>query len=92
MGADQAASVVTQVRADSAKSKGEKWSEADRKKYFEEIQAQYNQQTDAVFATARLWDDGIIEPTETRAALGLALSLAPMPQDGTARAFGTFSM
>jgi 3-methylcrotonyl-CoA carboxylase beta subunit len=92
MGADQAASVVTQVRADSAKSKGEKWSEADRKKYFEEIQAQYNQQTDAVFATARLWDDGIIEPTETRAALGLALSLAPMPQDGTARAFGTFRM
>jgi len=92
MGADQAASVVTQVRADSAKSKGEKWPDTERTKYYEEIKAQYTAQTDSVFATARLWDDGIISPAETRAALGLAISLAPVPQGSSARAFGTFRM
>ena len=92
MGADQAASVVTQVRADSAKSKGEKWPEAEKNAYFDEIKAQYATQTDAVYATARLWDDGILEPEETRAALALALSLAPLSEKGTERAFGTFRM
>ena len=92
MGADQAASVVTQVRADSAKSKGEAWTDADRARYFEEIKGQYTQQTDAVYAPARLWDDGIIEPGETRSALGLALSLAPMSPAAPTRAFGTFRM
>lgn len=92
MGADQAASVVTQVRADSAKGKGEKWPDADRTKYYEEIKAQYTAQTDAVYATARLWDDGIIEPGETRSALALALSLSPIPPIARERAFGTFRM
>jgi 3-methylcrotonyl-CoA carboxylase beta subunit len=92
MGADQAASVVTQVRADSAKGKGEKWPDAERTKYYEEIKAQYTAQTDAVYATARLWDDGIIEPGETRSALALALSLSPLPGSGRERAFGTFRM
>lgn len=92
MGADQAASVVTQVRADSAKSKGTQWPDAERNAYYEEIKAQYTGQTDAVYATARLWDDGIIEPAETRSALALALSLAPITTAGSERAFGTFRM
>jgi 3-methylcrotonyl-CoA carboxylase beta subunit len=92
MGPDQAASVVTQVRADSAKSKGESWSEAEQQRYYEEIKEQYLNQTDAMYATARLWDDGIIQPSETRAALSLALSIAPLDLGERGRAFGTFRM
>ena len=92
MGADQAASVVTQVRADSAKHKGEKWPEKDRNQYYEEIKAQYTAQTDCVYATARLWDDGILEPVETRSALGLVLSLSPASLASHERTFGTFRM
>jgi len=92
MGPDQAASVVTQVRADSAKGRGESWDEAAQKAYYEEIKGQYLNQTDAIYASARLWDDGVICPTETRAALSLALSVAPLERSDTAKAFGTFRM
>jgi 3-methylcrotonyl-CoA carboxylase beta subunit len=92
MGPDQAASVVTQVRADSAKARGESWSESDQRGYFEQIKGQYLTQTDALYATARLWDDGIIHPSETRATLALALSLSPCEQHTNERAFGTFRM
>lgn len=92
MGPDQAASVVTQVRADSAKSRGETWDSSAQASYYEEIRQQYLQQTDAFYASARLWDDGIILPTETRAALSLALSLAPFESGARPRAFGTFRM
>lgn len=92
MGPDQAASVVTQVRADSATSRGEAWGEDEQRRYFEEIKGQYLTQTDSLFATARLWDDGIIQPTETRTILSLALSVAPLEVGLAPRAFGTFRM
>jgi 3-methylcrotonyl-CoA carboxylase beta subunit len=92
MGPDQAASVVTQVRADSAKSRGESWEAAEQQRYYEEIKGQYLTQTNALYATARLWDDGIILPTETRSVLSRALSLAPHTQADRERAFGTFRM
>lgn len=92
MGPDQAASVVTQVRTESAKSKGESWSEAEQQRYYEEIKDQYLNQTDSMYATARLWDDGIIQPSETRATLSLALSIAPQDVRERSRAFGTFRM
>jgi 3-methylcrotonyl-CoA carboxylase beta subunit len=92
MGPEQAASVVTQVRLESAKSRGEAWSDSDRDRYYQEIRGQYLTQTDALYASARLWDDGVIQPTETRACLSLALSLAPFESGSNARAFGTFRM
>lgn len=93
MGPDQAASVLTEVRADSAHARGEKWPKEEQTKYFEEIKAQYSTQTDPFFATARLWDDGIITPGETRSALSLALSIAPEEKvSESARVFGTFRM
>ncbi len=92
MGPDQAASVVTQVRADSAKSRGESWTEHAQQEYYNEIKHQYQQQTDAIFATSRIWDDGIIQPSETRAVLSLALSLSPLDSAPAPRAFGTFRM
>jgi 3-methylcrotonyl-CoA carboxylase beta subunit len=92
MGPDQAASVVTQVRADSAKSRGESWNAEDQARYYDEIKQQYLSQTDSFYATARLWDDGILQPTETRSTLSLALSLAPFSDASRERAFGTFRM
>ena len=92
MGAEQAASVVTQVRADSAKGRGESWDTTEQQRFFEEIKSQYATQTEALYATARLWDDGIIRPEETRSILSLALSLAPFNDQQRPRAFGTFRM
>jgi 3-methylcrotonyl-CoA carboxylase beta subunit len=92
MGPDQAASVLTQVRRDSARNKGEPLSDAEQQRYYEEIRGRYLDQTTALYATARLWDDGIIEPEETRATLALALSITPTETGPAPRAFGTFRM
>ncbi len=74
MGPEQAATVLTQVRRDGAKSLGEKVSENDIQAYRQEIEAQYNRQASAWYSTARLWDDGVISPLHTRQVLSLALS------------------
>ncbi len=92
MGPDQAASVVTQVRSESAKSRGEDWGEEQQTRYYQEIHQQYTTQTDALYGSARLWDDGVICPTETRNALSLALSIAPFEPGAQRRSFGTFRM
>ncbi len=92
MGPDQAASVLTQVRRDSARNKGEPLTDAEQQRYYEEIRGRYLEQTTALYATARLWDDGIIEPEETRATLALALSVTPTDVGPAPRAFGTFRM
>jgi 3-methylcrotonyl-CoA carboxylase beta subunit len=92
MGPDQAASVLTQVRRDSAQGRGQAVDEAALAVYQEEIKGKYLEQTTAIYATARLWDDGIITPTETRAALSLALSLADLDAPQEDRVFGTFRM
>ncbi len=92
MGPDQAASVVTQVRADSAKSRGEDWSAEAQSQYHKEIRQQYMTQTDVLYGSARLWDDGVICPTETRSALSLAISIAPFEPGAKPRTFGTFRM
>jgi 3-methylcrotonyl-CoA carboxylase beta subunit len=92
MGPDQAAGVLTQVRRDSLKAKGTAWPETEETAYYEEIKSSFTAQTEALYATARLWDDGIIEPLATRNTLALALSLAthdPAPRD---RTFATFRM
>jgi 3-methylcrotonyl-CoA carboxylase beta subunit len=92
MGPDQAASVLTQVRRDSAKSKGAQVDQAELDRYHSEIKDRFTEQTTALYATSQLWDDGIIEPEETRATLSLALSLTPTDLGPAPRAFGTFRM
>jgi 3-methylcrotonyl-CoA carboxylase beta subunit len=92
MGADQAAGVLTQVKRDSAAGRGETVDEAALSAYHEKIKGTYQEQTTALFATARLWDDGIITPNETRSALSLALSLADLDTPQEHRVFGTFRM
>ncbi len=76
MGGEQAASVLAQVKRDGMEAKGESWSPDDEEAFKTPIRQQYETQGHPYYASARLWDDGIIKPTDTRMVLGLALSAA----------------
>jgi len=92
MGGDQAASVLATVRRDGAEARDEDWPEDEEAAFRESIRQQYEDQGNPYYATARLWDDGIIDPLDTRRvlALGLAVSAgAPDPGEGR---YGIFRM
>jgi 3-methylcrotonyl-CoA carboxylase beta subunit len=76
MGGEQAANVLAQIRRESASGKGRDWSAAEEEGFKAPIRAQYEEQGSPYYSTARLWDDGIIDPADTRMALALALSIA----------------
>jgi 3-methylcrotonyl-CoA carboxylase beta subunit len=76
MGGEQAASVLAQVRRDSLERSGKRWSEADEDAFKAPIRQQYESQGHPYYASARLWDDGIIDPAQTRTVLALGLSAA----------------
>jgi 3-methylcrotonyl-CoA carboxylase beta subunit len=79
MGGEQAASVLATIRRDQL---GDDWSEQDEEAFKAPIRAQYEEQGNPYYSTARLWDDGVIDPMQTRTALGLALTAcggAPLP-------------
>jgi 3-methylcrotonyl-CoA carboxylase beta subunit len=91
MGGEQAASVLATVRRDGMEARGESWSAKDEEAFKAPIRASYETEGDPYFATARLWDDGIIDPAQTRDVLGLAISAslnAPIPPTR----FGVFRM
>ncbi|MDT0497127.1 carboxyl transferase domain-containing protein [Algiphilus sp. W345] len=91
MGGEQAASVLATVRRDALEAKGRLWSADDETAFREPIRSQFDLQSDPYYATARLWDDGIIDPAQTRRTLALGLSAAlnaPIPQTR----FGVFRM
>jgi 3-methylcrotonyl-CoA carboxylase beta subunit len=91
MGGDQAAAVLATVRRDQIEARGETWSADDEQAFTAPVRAQYEEQGHAYYATARLWDDGIIEPKDTRTVLGLALEVvARMPLPPISR--GVFRM
>ncbi len=75
MGGDQAAAVLATVRRDQIEGRGGAWSADEERAFTEPIKAQYEQQGHAYYSTARLWDDGVIEPQDTRMILGLALEV-----------------
>ena len=82
MGGEQAASVLATVRRDGIEGKGGEWSAEDEEAFKAPIRAQYEEQGNPYYATARLWDDGIIDPRDTRRVLALALQAcanAPVP-------------
>ncbi len=81
MGGEQAATVLATVRRDSIEARGGSWSSEDEEAFRAPILAQYEREGHPYYASARLWDDGVIDPLDTRMclALGLAASLnAPM--------------
>jgi 3-methylcrotonyl-CoA carboxylase beta subunit len=91
MGGEQAASVLATVRRDGIEAKGSRWSAEDEAAFRKPILEQYERQGHPYYASARLWDDGVIDPADTRRvlALGLSASLnAPIPD----AKFGIFRM
>lgn len=91
MGGEQAAGVLATVRRDGIEAKGGTWSAEDEDAFKAPIREQFEQQGHPSYASARLWDDGIIDPAKTRRALGLALSAAlNAPIEETT--FGIFRM
>ncbi len=76
MGGEQAANVLAQVRQDQLEAKDETWSEADQEKFKKPLRDQYETQGHPYYASARLWDDGIIDPKDSRKILGLSLTAA----------------
>ena len=75
MGGEQAASVLATVRADALEAAGSSWSADEQEAFKAPIRQQYEEQGNPYYSTARLWDDGVIDPADTRTVLGLALSL-----------------
>ena len=91
MGGEQAAGVLGTVRRDGLEARGETWSAEDEAAFKAAIVEQYETQGHPYFASARLWDDGIIDPADTRMVLGLAISAAlNAPVEKTT--FGVFRM
>jgi 3-methylcrotonyl-CoA carboxylase beta subunit len=91
MGGEQAANVLARVRRDALEGQGQEWSAQQEAAFTAPIRAQYEHQGHPYYATARLWDDGVIDPADTRRvlALGLAATLnAPIPPTR----FGVFRM
>jgi 3-methylcrotonyl-CoA carboxylase beta subunit len=99
MGGEQAASVLATIRRDAlaaarnqqSERRGEEWSAEDEEAFKEPIRAQYEQQGSPYYSTARLWDDGVIDPADTRRVLGMGLAAAanaPIPEPS----YGIFRM
>ncbi|HUH54032.1 MAG TPA: carboxyl transferase domain-containing protein [Microbacteriaceae bacterium] len=91
MGGEQAASVLATVKADQMAARGEEWDQSDRAAFEAPIRQQYETQGSPYYASARLWDDGIIEPDDTRDLLGLTLDVISRTPMGVGR-FGVFRM
>jgi 3-methylcrotonyl-CoA carboxylase beta subunit len=91
MGGPQAASVLAQIRRDNLAARGAEWSAEDEAAFKAPIELQYETQGNPYYASARLWDDGVIDPVDTRRVLGLALS-ASLNAPFEPTRFGLFRM
>ena len=91
MGGDQAASVLSPVRRDGMEARNEEWSAEEEAQFRQPILDQYEHQGHPYYASARIWDDGVIDPKDTRMVLGLSISAAlNAPVEKTE--FGVFRM
>ncbi|MGB9034150.1 MAG: carboxyl transferase domain-containing protein, partial [Paeniglutamicibacter sp.] len=91
MGGNQASSVLATVKRDAIEGAGDTWSSEDEETFKTPIKEQYESQGNPYYSTARLWDDGVIDPQDTRRVLGMALDVAsrqPLPETR----FGVFRM
>jgi len=91
MGGEQAASVLAQIRRDRLEARGERWSPEEEEAFKAPIRERYERQGHPYYASARLWDDGVLDPVDTRRALALGIAAAlnaPIPETR----FGVFRM
>jgi 3-methylcrotonyl-CoA carboxylase beta subunit len=91
MGGEQAASVLATVRRDGIEARGGEWSADEEEQFKTPIRDQYEHQGSPYYSTARLWDDGVIDPVDTRRVLGMGLAAAanaPIPEPS----YGIFRM
>ncbi|MFI5084677.1 MAG: carboxyl transferase domain-containing protein [Actinomycetales bacterium] len=91
MGGNQASAVLATVKRDQIEGRGGEWSADEEDAFKDPIKAQYEEQGSPYYSTARLWDDGVIDPADTRRVLGMALDVcaqAPLPETS----FGLFRM
>lgn len=91
MGGEQSANVLAQITKESKAKRGETWSEEEQEKFMAPIREKYEAEGHPYFSSARLWDDGVINPRDTRTVLGLAISAslnAPIEKSE----FGVFRM
>jgi 3-methylcrotonyl-CoA carboxylase beta subunit len=91
MGGEQAATVLATIRRDAIDAKGGTWSADEEAAFKAPLRAQYEREGHPYYASARLWDDGVIDPADTRKVLGLALSAA-LNKSIEATHFGVFRM
>jgi 3-methylcrotonyl-CoA carboxylase beta subunit len=91
MGSEQAASVLATIRRDSIEARGGTWAADEESAFREPIRQQYESQGHPYYASARLWDDGVIDPAQTRSVLALGLSASLNAPIGETR-FGVFRM
>lgn len=76
MGGDQAASVLALVEKEKRAREGKEWPEAEEAEFKQKIASRYDEEGAASFSSARLWDDGVIDPADSRRVLGLSLAAA----------------
>jgi 3-methylcrotonyl-CoA carboxylase beta subunit len=91
MGGEQAAGVLATVKRDGIEAKGGSWSAEEEAAFKQPVLDQFGHQSHPYYASARLWDDGVIDPADTRRVLGLALSAALNAPIGEPK-FGVFRM
>jgi 3-methylcrotonyl-CoA carboxylase beta subunit len=91
MGGEQAASVLATVKRDGIEGRGGAWSAEEEAAFKEPLRRQYEREGHPYYATARLWDDGIIDPADTRRVLALAMSASLNAPIAETR-FGVFRM
>ena len=91
MGGPQAAMTLSTVRRNQIERSGESWSQEEQEEFEAPIREQFERQSHCYYSSARLWDDGVIDPADTRRILGMALDVAsgaPLDEQG----FGVFRM
>jgi 3-methylcrotonyl-CoA carboxylase beta subunit len=92
MGGEQAAHVLATVRRDAVAGRGQTWPEAEQRAFMDDIRGQYESQGHPYYATARMWDDGVIDPVDTRGVLKLALAATTCRPDEGEAPYGIFRM
>jgi 3-methylcrotonyl-CoA carboxylase beta subunit len=92
MGGEQAALVLSTVKRDGLEARGEEWSQEEQTEFENSIREQYDHQGHPYYSSARLWDDGVIDPVNTRQVLSFALAAAMNRPREAETPFGVFRM